>query len=254
MVRGADLTAATRRDILEYSCLLGPPPVVLALVSSQTGINMFLRYVLPALAFLAVALGACFSASRPRWQRGLALGLLAWSTVSSLAHFPHSIAYFNEIVGGPRNGPRHLLESNVSWGQDLLLVKRWYDAQPQAGPLGLLHLGNLDPRLAGIDYFVPERAPISRNRRCEVDDASLGPKPGWYAVDLNYVYGMKRPTLDPNGEWAATYPGCDYTYFQRFEPLAQLGYSTNIYHITPEQANRVRRELGLRENVAHGVP
>jgi hypothetical protein len=214
-------------------------------VSSQTGINMFLRYVLPALGFLAVAVGACFSASRPRWPRWLAGGLLAWSTGSSLAVYPHSISYFNEIVGGPRNGPRHLLESNVSWGQDLLFLADWLDEHAEVDRVGLLTLATFNPRLLGIDYFIPERGPISRNRRCDQADAHLGPQPGWYAIDLNYVYGMKRPALDPNGEWASTHPGCDYTYFQRFEPMARIGYSTNLYNVALADANRVRRELGL---------
>ena len=33
----------------------------------------------------------------------------------------------------------------------------------------------------------------------------------------------------------------------RSEPVAMAGYSIYIYHITPEEANRVRRELGMPE-------
>jgi len=244
-VLGATWRSPTRSDLVEYLCLLGPPAIVLALVSSQTGVNMFLRYVLPVLGFLAVALGACFSAGRPRWQRLLGGGLVAWSTASSLAVYPHSISYFNEIVGGPNNGPWHLLESNVRWGQDLLYVADWLDAHDEVGRVGLLTLANFNPELLGIDYFIPARGPISRNRRCDLPDAKLAPQSGWYVVDLNYVYGMKRPALDRDGEWASSYPGCDYTYFQSFEPVARIGYSTNIYHITPAQANEARRHLGL---------
>lgn len=42
-----------------------------------------------------------------------------WILGSSLWFYPHSLSYFNELVGGPANGPRHLLGSNVDWGQDL---------------------------------------------------------------------------------------------------------------------------------------
>jgi hypothetical protein len=45
--------------------------------------------------------------------------LCCWFVSSSLWIYPHSLSYFNESIGGPLNGPRHLLGSNVDWGQDL---------------------------------------------------------------------------------------------------------------------------------------
>ena len=60
------------------------------------------------------------------------------------------------------------------------------------------------------------------------------PKPGWYALSVNYIYGRDR----------------QYRYFLNFEPAAMAGYSIYIYHITLEEANRVRRELGLAELTA----
>lgn len=39
---------------------------------------------------------------------------------SALATYPHTLSYFNELAGGPLNGPAHLLDANVDWGQDLL--------------------------------------------------------------------------------------------------------------------------------------
>ncbi len=38
-----------------------------------------------------------------------------------------------------------------------------------------------------------------------------------------------------------------YRYFLNFEPVAMAGYSIYIYHITLDEANQVRRELGLKE-------
>lgn len=39
----------------------------------------------------------------------------------------------------------------------------------------------------------------------------------------------------------------EYEHFLHFEPVAMAGYSIYIYHITLDDANRVRRELGLPE-------
>lgn len=36
-------------------------------------------------------------------------------------------------------------------------------------------------------------------------------------------------------------------YFLQFEPVATAGYSIYIYDISPDRANRARRELGLPE-------
>ena len=38
-----------------------------------------------------------------------------------------------------------------------------------------------------------------------------------------------------------------YAHFQHCNPVAMAGYSIYIYHITLDEANRVRRELGLPE-------
>ncbi|MDR1491484.1 MAG: hypothetical protein LBT05_01990, partial [Planctomycetaceae bacterium] len=38
-----------------------------------------------------------------------------------------------------------------------------------------------------------------------------------------------------------------YRYFLNFEPVDKIGYSIYIYHIMPEDANRVRREMELPE-------
>lgn len=42
------------------------------------------------------------------------------SIASVLATYPHHLAYFNEISGGAVSGYKHLLGSNVDWGQDRL--------------------------------------------------------------------------------------------------------------------------------------
>ena len=56
--------------------------------------------------------------------------------------------HFNELVGGPKGGPNHLVDSNVDWGVDLLFLKKWLDEHPEASPLGLAYFGMFDPRVA----------------------------------------------------------------------------------------------------------
>jgi len=87
--------------------LLGPPVAVFLLVSFQTGMNHHARYVLPAFPFLFIFAS---KVAKPGGGQGKLLccitGVaLAASIASSMSVYPHSLSYFNELVGVPRQPP-----------------------------------------------------------------------------------------------------------------------------------------------------
>jgi hypothetical protein len=217
---------------------VAPAIVLFVWVSSQTGFNHHLRYVLPAFPFAAVWIGQSarllFGPARP--MKFLAAAALSWSVASSLVVYPHSLSYFNELTGGPRGGHRHLLDSNVDWGQDLFYLTAWLDAHPEARPLRMAYHGLFDAKVAGIEWTDPPR--IIGNPGKTLPAHRGGPEPGWYALSVSsiYGYGLGGFVHDPQ-----------YTYFLRFRSLATAGYSIHIYHVTLEEANRVRRDLDLAE-------
>jgi len=164
-----------------------------------------MRYVLPAFPFAFVWIGRVGPAiaapsktlvARARafpWPHRLVAAAvcaaLLWSVVSSLSVYPHSLSYFNELAGGPRNGGEHLLDSNIDWGQDLFYLKRWLDAHPATRLDGLAYFGMYPPELAGIGAKTP---PSARGVQfCELGTKpdSDGPRPGWYAVSVNLIHG-----------------------------------------------------------------
>ena len=226
--------------------LLAPALAVFTLVSSQTGFNHHLRYVLPSFPFAFILISRlgrvlAFKAKAAAVVAGIAL---TWLVASSLSVYPHSLSYFNELVGGPAGGGAHLIDSNVDWGQDLLYLREWLQAHPEAKPLGLAYFGSFDPHIAGIEYTQapPGPAPVAGNP--ESEPLSCGPRPGWYAVSVTLVYGHRIRVFDGHGcNKGLEQP--DYAYFQRFQPIARAGYSINIYYITHEEANRVRKALSL---------
>jgi hypothetical protein len=63
----------------------------------------------------------------PLFLPSLSLVLICWTVSSSIWIYPHSLSYFNESIGGPLNGPDHLLGSNVDWGQDIRYLQWWFD-------------------------------------------------------------------------------------------------------------------------------
>jgi hypothetical protein len=211
--------------------LLAPAVVVLIVVSSQTGFNHHLRYVLPALPFLFIWISKVARSLTlgHRVVTMLTMAALTWSIISSLSVFPHSLSFFNELVGGPKNGHHHLANSNTDWGQDLLYLKRWLEHHPEARPLHLSYdMPLIDPKQAGIEYVQPPIGPGSERAKGRAPD-EVGPHPGWYAISVNHLHGL----------------GQEFTYFLNFEPVAMAGYSIYIYQITPREANRVRAKLGL---------
>jgi hypothetical protein len=54
--------------------------------------------------------------------------------------------------GGPLHGHRHLVSSNIDWGQDLLFLRNWAQRHPKARPLRIaynLHL--VEPPALGLE-------------------------------------------------------------------------------------------------------
>ena len=197
--------------------LLAPPIALFALVSSQTGFSHHLRYVLPVFPFAFVWAGKAARAVNEKHRKTacLAAAALAWFAASSLWVYPHTLSYFNELGGGPSGGPDHLTDSNADWGQDLLCLKRWQGEHPEARPLEVALFVPYDPQDVGI-AVAP--APIK------------APAPGWYAVSASRIRHYSS----------------EYEYFRHLRPLATAAYSISIYHVTLEEADRCRRDLGLR--------
>ena len=88
--------------------LLLPIVAILVLVSSQTGFTIHSRYVLPILPFLYVWCSKVACSIKMEHKAVAIAGALAlcWSVGSSLWYYPHSLSYFNELVGGPKRRTR----------------------------------------------------------------------------------------------------------------------------------------------------
>jgi hypothetical protein len=207
-----------------------PMIAVVLLASSQTGLNKHFRYVLPAFPCLFIGVGSVFRCGQPRIWKAVTCLALTWSLVSSLWIYPHSLSYFNESVGGPLNGHRHLTSSNIDWGQDLLFLKHWYDRHPEARPLRVAsYLRLVRPEAAGIE--ATPKPPFYSNDPAKRTDPRNGPEPGWFAVDVSHL--TREDGL--------------YRFYEQWEPVARAGYSFRIYDVTQEEAAVARRRFGLPE-------
>ncbi len=202
--------------------LLAPAVCTLWLVSSQTGFNHHLRYVLPAFPFLFIFASrtALLLTSSSRLAKAVPIICMAWMIISSLNVYPHSLSYFNEVAGGSINGWKHLDNSNIDWGQDMILVKEWVEEHPEARPLFIHPSGYVSAEQMGITTDAASQ--LSRSSSIGPSSETLFP-PGWYIVGLTRL-------VDPQNPY--------HPLLQR-EPDDLIGYSMRVYHVRPVQEDVV---------------
>lgn len=194
-----------RREILCYLVL--PGAALFGLACSQTGFSHSLRYVLPALPFALIIASAAVSSPMARWKHHVTAAAFAGSLVSGLSSYPHTISYFNELAGGPRNGHFHLLDSNCDSGQDLIYIRDWIASHPDLSPVYVAYWGMFDPNDAGLDL--------------KTDHIQAGKPipPGWYLISVNHLHGeyrRRRPELEQ---------------FLGLDPASYVTPSTYVYYI-----------------------
>ena len=134
-----------------WPVLVGGCLVLLAfalLVKHQVGVRHIL--ILYALFCLAAGVGACELWERKPGMRGILVVAGLWHALSLLRVFPHPIAYFNELAGGPSRGYHVLGESNLDWGQGLPELKGFIKNNP--GGLLLSYFGTDCPREYGLTF------------------------------------------------------------------------------------------------------
>lgn len=194
------------RQVPFHWFVLTLPPAIYFLASMTSRLNIGHRHLLPAYPFLFLLVAAAFT--RRRWW----VVLVVAATLQVYEHariYPHYLAFFNTVSGGPERGPDYLLDSNIDWGQDLGNLRTWIDAH--------------DYESVCLQYFG------------EADRAYYG------------FSGREPPTSAEVAEWGA-YPDClvassvttlrglyiseDWlSWLRPLEPTAKIGYSIYVYDL-----------------------
>jgi hypothetical protein len=206
-----------RRLAPRAAALLWLPVVVFVAATATRGLQIGHRHLMPIYPFLFLAAGeaaATLWRFRPRRGVWLTAALSLWYAAGTLRQHPHHLAYFNEIAGGPKNGWRLLVDSNLDWGQDLKRLAAWLRANPAPG-LKLSYFGSADPAYYGIEaemlpgYTAPHAARITR-------DVRPGDLIAVSATNLQGVY------LEPGDRELMARLGA-------LEPVARVGYSIFVF-------------------------
>ncbi len=172
-----------------------------------------LRYILPVYPFLFVlAGGAVVQLNKIRFVSYI---LMAWYAFSTIALYPNYLAYFNEAVGGPRNGYRYLVDSNLDWGQDLKRLKAYMEKNG-IDTVYLSYFGSDTPERYGIRY---NWLPSYDLKNPEPGGAIKFPIKGYVAISVTNLQGVYFGDHDL------------YRWLMNYSPVARIGYSILLYNI-----------------------
>jgi len=186
LVPWAAIVAIRRRRVVPRAVFLAIPVAIYVGVSMAGNLNIGHRHLTPVYPLLFVLVGALARVlDSERRGRTLLFLLLAGFAASFAWATPGYLSYFNRLAGGPRGGPRYLLDSNVDWGQDLLRLKRWMDERG-VPRIHLVYFGTADPAALGIEYSPVLMVHDFRPRRPK----SLPPRGEWVAVSVNLLHGL----------------------------------------------------------------
>ncbi len=192
-------------------------PIVLYLGSAMFArLNIGLRHILPIYPFvLLLAAAAVKELTDAKSKRGwIVLGVLTTFWLFEFGRvYPNTLAFFNQAVGGPRNGYRYLADSNLDWGQDLKPLKKWMERN-SVSHINLAYFGTADPAYYHIDctYLPGTDFPGEQS----IEPPQL---PGYVAVSATILDGVY---LSEQGQ-------AFYKPLRDAEPVADIGHSIRVY-------------------------
>jgi 4-amino-4-deoxy-L-arabinose transferase-like glycosyltransferase len=183
-------------------------------------VNIGYRYLLPVLPLLYLFTGHLAAPSllkfrAARWGIGLALLLVLTET---LWIHPHYLAYFNQLAGGPANGWRVAVDSNLDWGQDVQLLAQTQQARGWP-PLRASWLGTAPPAVYGLEAELLPGWPWLRPDPLNDDFYPDWPAPGLYALSATQLHGVYLAEPNP------------FRWFQEQVPTMRVGYSFFVYDV-----------------------
>ncbi|MBX3058327.1 MAG: phospholipid carrier-dependent glycosyltransferase [Anaerolineae bacterium] len=184
-----------------------------------SSVNIGYRYLLPALPPLFVFLGHLVLPRTPVVWRGVTAVALAAFILASVRIHPHYISFFNALAGGPDNGWRIAVDSNLDWGQDLEAVGR-YLAERDIVDAHISWFSTAMPKRYGIPGTSFLTTPPSHRDLINDDWFPERPLPGIYAISATQLAG---PYLHDKAE--------QMTWFRQRQPDDKVGYSYFIYDV-----------------------
>jgi 4-amino-4-deoxy-L-arabinose transferase-like glycosyltransferase len=189
------------------------PIVALFVVFSSSNFAIGVRYLLPVYPFMYVMIGGlALEGARVRLLTYL---MAAWLVAGTFFVAPHYLAYFNELIGGPANGYKYLVDSNLDWGQGLKELKRYMDVHG-VKRVSLSYFGADSPQRYGIEY---DWLPSYHLYNPEPDKPYKIPQNQLLAISATNLQGVYLQNPE------------EFKWLRELEPVAKIGYSIFVYDL-----------------------
>lgn len=199
--------------------------VLYSLLSITGNLNIGLRHLFPImpLAYLLVTkvvfdfLRHKHIVTKKQLHYILAI-MLTWIIVIPILSYPGYVSYFNETIGGSKNGYKYVTDSNTDWGQDLKRLKEFLDLNPQIDKIRVDYFGGGNP-----SYYLGEKY-------VSWWDAKRPIEAGWYAISAN---SLQVSIYNKDGKTAEN----NYLWTKDLTPITMIGDSIMIYNVPFDETN-----------------
>ena len=189
--------------------------------SIRGNLNIGVRHLLPVFPFtiILVSRATVLWLKKPAFLKikHIFVGiLLLWQIVAVILIYPHFLAYFNELVGGPANGYKYVTDSNLDWGQDLRRLTDFVEKN-NIDKIYLNYFGGGSP-----SYYLGDKY----QRWDAKKEPSQLPANSWLAISANELQGGRAiPTkgFDQKTD--------HYNWLNQYEPETIIGHSIFVYYI-----------------------
>jgi len=185
-------------------------------VSITGNLNIGLRHLFPTFPFMYILVSKEVSVFGNRAAKNfqkyfwaIVLLLVAWLAAEVAFAYPNYLAYFNETVGGSKNGYKYVTDSNVDWGQDLKRLKKFVDDN--------------NIQKIRVDYFGGGDVKHYLGDKAVMWHSDLGQEPGWYAISATFLQNSLY--------YKITEGKPDYEWLRERTPYANIGGSILIYKV-----------------------
>ncbi len=195
-------------------------------LSTRLPVNIGLRHFLIVVPLLAIFVAGSLTpwledlAGRPRIVAAIAFGaLLVASAVTAERARPQLMAYFNPLAG---HEPGHaLIDSDLDWGQDFLLLKRELRAR-QIPSVHYGFFGTMNPCGSDGPQFLPlvPKVPVT----------------GWIVLSEQFyrsdffVSVRRESCVSPHYRFNLA-PGDSFDWLKAYEPIARIGATLRLYYL-----------------------
>lgn len=193
--------------------------------SISANLNIGVRHLMPIYGFTYILLAGGLTHIgkniKLKYFTGyliLCTSLLCWYMYENIKIYPYYLTYFNQTVGGAKNGYRYVVDSNIDWGQDLKRLSDWVEVN-NVKNIYLDYFGWSDQSFYLKNNFIWLQSSRFRSKE---DFLTENPNGGWVAISATFYMGLSKQE------------GLDYNWLKLEDRFTTIGNSIFVWYVSPQ--------------------